>query len=103
MKTKTVALLAATGLALAACGSKTEEQPAAETNVTNIVEEPAEVTNVVTEAPAPAPADNATTAAVAPPTATLTADEQTAEDADATGMTARVDRNAPTDSAKPAQ
>ena len=100
MKTKTIALLAASGLVLAACsGSNDSEQPAAETNVTNLAE-PANFANIVTEAP-PAPVVDNTATTAAPPSATLTADEQTAEDADATGMTSRVDRSQPDNSAQP--
>lgn len=99
MKTKTFALLAASGLALAACHGAPEEQPAAETNVSNITE-PANFANIVTEAPPATVVDN-TAATAAPPAATLTADEQTVEDADATGMTSRVDRSQPDNSAQP--
>ena len=99
MKIKTTALLAAAGLALAACESKPEEQPAAETNVTDLAVEPAEVS---TEAPPATRIDN-TADMTTPPAATLTADEQTVEDADATGMTARVDRSQPDNSAQPAR
>ena len=102
MKTKTFALLAASAIALAACsGSKTDEQPAGETNVTNIAVEPANVANVATEAPPATRIDNTTTTAATPPSATLTADEQTAEDADATGMTAKVNRDEGGNSAQP--
>lgn len=98
MKTSTLLLLAASGLALAACSSgNSDEQPAAETNVANIVEEPGNFANVLTEAPPAARIDNTTTTAM-PPSATLTADEQTTDDADATGMTARVNRDEPANS-----
>ena len=100
MKTKTIALLAASALALAACsGSKEGEQPAAETNVTNLAE-PANFANIVTEAPPATRIDNTATT-TNPPSATLTADEQTVEDADATGMTSRVDRSQGDNAAQP--
>ncbi|RYD99156.1 MAG: hypothetical protein EOP61_14810 [Sphingomonadales bacterium] len=92
MKTRTIALLAASALALAACHDKPEEAPVGETNVTNLVEGPADFGNVTIEATPTAPVTNVATTA-APPSATLTADEQTAEDADATGMTSRVNRD----------
>lgn len=92
MKTKTIALLAASAIALAACHNKPDETPVGETNVTNMMVEPGNLMNVVTEAPPATRIDNTTTTA-APPSATLTADEQTTEDADATGMTSRVNRD----------
>lgn len=88
-----IATVAALSLTLAACGGGHDEQPpVAEANVTDLgqnVEVPAD--NVLTEAPPATRIDNA--AAEAPPVATLTTDEQTQEDADATGMTARVSRD----------
>ena len=103
MKTRTLALLAASAIALAACsGAKDSEQPAAETNVVNLAE-PENYANVATEAPPATRIDN-TAADAAPPSATLTADEQTQEDADATGMTAKVNRDEGGNSAgQPAQ
>ncbi|MES2988302.1 MAG: hypothetical protein V4808_10390 [Pseudomonadota bacterium] len=92
MKTKTIALLAVSALALAACNNKADEAPVAETNVTNMIEEPANLMNVITEAPPATRIDNTAGVAV-PPSATLTADEQTVEDADATGMTSKVNRD----------
>ncbi|WP_066794122.1 hypothetical protein [Sphingomonas soli] len=102
MKSRTIALLAVSALALAACQNKAEEAPVAETNVTNLVE----TGDLVNIAPDETPTEAVTNVAItAPaPTATLTADEQTTEDADATGMTARVNRDESGDSAaKPAQ
>ena len=102
MKTKTIALLAASALALAACsGSKTDEQPATETNISNIAVEPANFANVTTEAPPATRIDNSAAESTTPPAATLTADEQTADDADATGMTAKVNRDEGGNSAQP--
>ena len=103
MKTRTIALFAASAIALAACsGAKDSEQTAADTNIVDITE-PEAVANVTTEAPPATRIDNTATTEVAPP-ATLTADEQTQDDADATGMTAKVNRDeAGNDSGQPAQ
>ena len=103
MKVTTFALVATAGLALAACsGGSPDEQPVAETNVANIVEPPMNLANeVMIEAPAAARVDNV--AAEAPPVAELVPDEQTQADAEATGMTARVDRSAPANDTQPAQ
>jgi hypothetical protein len=92
MKTRTTLLIAIAGLSLAACsGSKPEETTANETIVANIGE-PDTVTNVTIDEPTePVTTNIATTPA---PVATLAPDEQTQDDADATGMTAKVDRNA---------
>lgn len=107
MNTKRIALFATValgGLTLAACGGGSEETPPVAT--TNF-EEAAPVENldmeVSTEAPAATRIDNASTESEpAPPT--LTSDEQTQEDADATGMTARVARDeGGNDSGQPAQ
>lgn len=100
MKTKTIILLAASALTLAACHNKPDEQPVGETNVTNLVVEPANIANVATEAPPATRIDN-TAVTAAPPSATLSADQQTVEDADATGMTSRVDRSQPDNSGQP--
>lgn len=92
MKIKAIALLAASAIALAACsGSNDEQQPAAETNVTDLNVTSAEIANISTEAPPATRIDN-TAAEVPVPVATLTTDEQTQDDADAAGMTAKVDR-----------
>jgi hypothetical protein len=100
MKTRTIALIALAGLGLAACSGRSDEpQPANETVVANIVE-PENFTNVTTETAPPPVAANVTSEA--PPTAELAPDEQTQDDAAATGMTARVDRNS-SDEGQPAQ
>lgn len=101
MKTRTIALLAASAIALAACHNKTEEAPVGETNVSNMIVEPDNMMNVATEAPPATRIDNTATTA-APPAATLTADEQTTADADATGMTSRVNRDDTGNSGQPA-
>jgi len=102
MKTKAFALLAASAVALAACsGAKEEQQPTAETNVTDLTVAPDNVANVAVEAPPAPQVDNTATAEVPAPVATLTADEQTQDDADAAGMTARVDRSAPSNATQP--
>lgn len=91
---KKIALIAAAGslaLALGACGgNKTDEAPV-ETNVSNLE---VEVDNSVlgNDVVAPAPEANATHAP-APVGADFTNGTQTQDDADATGMTARVSRD----------
>lgn len=83
-----VALLALTGaLALAACGKKEEDAPAA-TN--NLVEPPVE--NVIVdepEAPLPEPQNNAVATPAAPPPS-VSEQQQILDDAEATGMTSRL-------------
>lgn len=83
------ALVALAGaLALAACGKKEEEAPA--TN--NLVEPPVE--NVIVEepeAPAPEPSNNAAPAPA--PAPTISEQQQIEDDAAATGMTARLNRD----------
>lgn len=92
MKIRTFALLGAAGLALAACsGSKPEDTTANETIVANIGE-PDNYSNVTINEPVAPVTSNAIT--TPPPVADLAPDEQTQDDADATGMTAKVDRNA---------
>ena len=107
MNTKRIALfatLAAAGLGLAACqGADESEQPAAVTNVEDLGTMNEALPNVTAEAPAATRIDNASTESE-PAQATLTADEQTQDDADATGMTARVSRDeAGNDTGQPAQ
>lgn len=73
-------------LALSACGKKEEEAPV----VNNLVEPPIE--NVIVpepEAPLP-PSSNATAHEAAPPP-TISEQQQIQDDAEATGMTARLD------------
>ena len=101
----TTAIFAATAatLALAACSGAPEEQRSEETNVAA----PAEPLNTTelpaAEAPAPLPTTNQASVE-APPEDLLSADEQTQEDADATGMTAKVNRDEGGNSAgQPAQ
>ena len=98
MNTKRIALiatLAAAGLSLAACGGHKDEAEPANTEATeaNYEAAPVNMTEVPTEAPAATRIDNANTesmpAAAAPE---VSASEQTQDDADATGMTARVSR-----------
>ena len=91
---KKIALIAAAGslaLALSACGgNKTEEAPV-ETNVSNLEVE-VDNTMVGNEVATPAPETNATHAPAAAG-ADFTNGAQTQDDADATGMTARVSRD----------
>lgn len=83
-----VALLALTGaLALAACGKKEEDAPAA---INNLVEPPVE--NVIVEepeAPLPEPQNNAVATPAAPPPS-VSEQQQILDDAEATGMTSRL-------------
>ncbi|HKY80124.1 MAG TPA: hypothetical protein VJM09_01465 [Sphingobium sp.] len=72
-------------LALSACGKKEEEAPV----VNNLVEPPVE--NVIIEEPeAPLPSNNASAPQPAPPP-TISERQQIQDDAEATGMTARLD------------
>lgn len=85
---------AAAALALAACsGGNGEETPPAVTNV-ETMGEPVNMTELPTQAPAETRIDNTAnegTMATTPPD--LSADERTQQDADAAGMTSRVDRD----------
>jgi hypothetical protein len=106
MNIKRIALLAsaAGALALGACSGGNDEATAPTGNVENMT--PIEVVNespVATEAPAATRVDNLTTTDVEPTPSTLSADEQTQDDADATGMTARVSRDEGSNEAQPAQ
>ncbi len=94
---------AAAALALAACsGGNSEETPPTETNVE--VTEPMNMTELPAEAPAPAPMDNTVSESQPATGVELTADEQTQDDADAAGMTARVSRDeGGNESGQPAQ
>jgi len=93
MKTRTILLLAVAGLSLAACGGNKPEETTNETVVANIGE-PESFSNVTIDQPVETPAaTNATTADTAPTAPDLAPDEQTQDDADATGMTAKIDRN----------
>jgi hypothetical protein len=107
MITKRIALLAtlaAAGLTLSACHGGGEEEAAQPVNATNVEDmAPLDTSvNVATEAPPATRIDN-TAAETLPPQAELTADEQTVEDADATGMTARVSRDEGNETGQPAQ
>jgi hypothetical protein len=106
MTIKRIVLLApiAGALALAACSGGKDEAEAPTSNAENMT--PIEVQNtavVPTEAPAAPRIDNVTTTtdAETAPTA-LSADEQTQDDADATGMTARVSRDEGGNESQPA-
>jgi hypothetical protein len=101
---RSIALVSLGALALAACsGSNETNQVSVDTNVTNVVETPVETapvetnvveatTPVVNAAPIPEPARD-----------TVSEAQQTAEDADATGLTSRVDRGTTDESGQPAQ
>lgn len=104
---KTVGLLGAGLLALAACSRSEPEQPAPEDNVTLEATPGAEPTPEASPSAAPvaevAPIANAAIADV-PPETPAAPDAQMIDDAEATGMTARVSRDAPAgNEAAPAQ
>ncbi len=108
MKLKHIALLAAAGaaLALGGCGGRDEaEAPTANAgSMTPIDVENDAAAMVPTEAPAAPRIDNASTESEPAPAApALDADEQTQDDADATGMTARVSRDDGGNEAQPAE
>ena len=104
MKFKRIALFAVAGaLALGGCSGGSDEPAAPTGNVENMA--PIEVENtavVPTEAPAATQIDNVTLTQPETVTSELSADEQTQDDADATGMTARVSRDEGNE-AQPAQ
>jgi len=107
MNIKRIALfagIAAGALALTACSGRgdKEEQPEATTNAETITE-PVNMTQLPTEAPAATQIDNVTVETKPAPPPSVTSDEQTQDDADATGMTARVSRDEPADEAQPAE
>jgi hypothetical protein len=90
-----IALAALAGaLALSACDKKEDEAPV----VNNLVEPPVE--NVIVEEPeAPLPpSENATAPQPAAPPS-ISEQQQIQDDAEATGMTARLDRDAPSEAA----
>ncbi|HWU94410.1 MAG TPA: hypothetical protein VN029_02360 [Sphingomonas sp.] len=92
MNIRTLALIAGAGLALAACSGSKPDETANETIVANIGE-PENFSNVTIDEPVATPAATNVTADTTPPVADLAPDEQTQDDADATGMTSKVDRN----------
>lgn len=101
---RSIALVSFGALALAACsGSNETNQVSVDTNVTNVVETPVETTPVETNVvEATAPIVNA--APIPEPARDTVSDaQQTAEDADATGLTSRVDRGTTDESGQPAQ
>ena len=100
MKTSRIALAAVlvAGLSLAACngGEKDSDEATANTEMTTenlSVPEAENLTEVQDEAPAAPRIDNANTEAQPETAPALSDDEQTRDDADATGMTARVSRD----------
>lgn len=106
MNIKRFALLAsvAGALALGACSGGDEKESTTTGNVENMT--PIEVVNespVATEAPPATQVDNLTTTEAQPAAPELSADEQTQDDAAATGMTARVSRDEGSNEAQPAQ
>lgn len=104
MKFKSIALLAVPALALAACsGGSDTDQPAGETNLSTI-EEPLNLSGLDNGAVISNDINFDHSSELAPPPAqapALSVNDQTFDDAAATGMTSRVDRNA--DAEQPAQ
>jgi hypothetical protein len=100
MKISTIALLAAAALSLAACGHK-EEEAAPDANLTNITVPEDTTVNVSTETPAAAPINTVEATPAAP--VELAPEAQTQDDADATGMTARISRDEGNESGQPVQ
>jgi len=94
MKITTVALLAAAGLSLAACGHK-DEEAAPDANLTSLTVPEDAPANVTVETPAPAPVNTVEATPAAP--------IEMAPEADATGDTARVSRDEGNDSGQPVQ
>jgi hypothetical protein len=105
MNLKHIALLTAGTLALAACGGKDEaEAPTGNAGTMTPIEVENAATAVPTEAPPETRIDNVTTPVEAEPSpSALTSDEQTQDDADATGMTARVSRDEGGNEGQPAE
>ena len=108
MNLKRIALLASAAsiLALGACSGGKDEAEAPTSNAGSMT--PIEVENgattVPTEAPPATRIDNASSVAPAETVPSeLSSDEQTQDDADATGMTARVSRDEGGNDAQPAQ
>ncbi|UIJ44481.1 hypothetical protein LZK98_15635 [Sphingomonas cannabina] len=96
MNTRRLALAAASALALtlAACsGSEPTPAPTNDAVDTTTEEVVNEAPPVVNEAPVAEPTANATATPAPAVTDDRSADEQMYDDADATGMTARVDRS----------
>lgn len=107
MNIKRIALRTATvtaTLALAACGGGADEQPTPESNVeTMAIPEPGNMTELPEEAPPATRIDNIAADTIAAPMPEIAPTEQVQDDADATGMTARVDRSAGSNETQPAE
>jgi PBP1b-binding outer membrane lipoprotein LpoB len=110
MKTNRIAIatLLAAGLSLAACSSGEEgsDDSTANTEMTTenlSVPEPENLTEVLDEAPAAPRIDNANTESQPDAAPALSDDEQTRDDADATGMTARISRDEETNQSTEAE
>jgi hypothetical protein len=87
-----ITLAALGALALAGCGGP-ETPPPPETNLEEagpVVNEP----EVINEAPLPTPTPTTTNLTAEDPAEAKAVEQQMQEDADATGMTARIDRSA---------
>jgi len=110
MKTNRIALTAviAAGLSLAACtsGEETSDDTTTNTEMTTenlTVPEPENLSEIQAEAPAAPRIDNANTEAQPDAAPALSDDQQTRDDADATGMTARVSRDEGGNESQPAE
>jgi hypothetical protein len=84
MRIRTVAITLSAALALAACDRGEPEQPPVDNNITELPEE------VVPMNAAPPPVENVTNEVAPAPPPAFSDDEQMRDDADATGLTARL-------------
>lgn len=84
-------LAATAALALTACSGGGDENPPADTNVEELAPTPAPVEAEPTPEPSPSPTPSPTE--TLPPEAAAEPDEQMLDDASATGMTARANRD----------
>lgn len=107
MTIKRIALLAAAAtavLSLAACGGSNDEPPATEANIeTTAPLDDANMGALPTETPSATPTAEATNLVEAAPVAEVDPSEQVQDDADATGMTARVSRDEAANETQPAE
>lgn len=87
---KTILSLAAAALTLAACSGSERDNPPADTNVEELAPTPPSVVAEPTPEPSPSPTPSPTE--TLPPEAAAAPDEQMLDDASATGMTARANR-----------
>ncbi|UVO50310.1 hypothetical protein M0208_07165 [Sphingomonas sp. SUN019] len=88
---KTILSLAAVALTLSACSGGKTDNPPADTNVEELAPTPPPVVAEPTPEPSPSPTPSPTE--TLPPEAAAAPDEQMLDDASATGMTARANRD----------